>query len=294
MKKFTLLSNLLNSQLYLLVLSNKDTLYLKKKSVNDIVGFIFFLLIIVSIFGCAGGKKQIRVSSYKKPAIVLPKTVDGRVPKSYSVNGVTYYPLLSGEGFVQEGMASWYGKDFHGKKTSNRETYNMYDKTAAHKTLPFGTYVRVENLSNQREVIVRINDRGPFVKGRIVDLSYGAGRQIGLVGPGVARVRMVALSRKIGRIKSGNDYIPLVEAADFRKGKFTIQVGAFENKDNAQSLVERLRVIFSHVTVTTYVSPQEKTLYRVRVSLSNDLTGANKMVDKLKYLGFSETFIVAL
>ncbi|TET93381.1 MAG: septal ring lytic transglycosylase RlpA family protein [Desulfobacteraceae bacterium] len=307
MKKFTLLSNLLNSQLYFLVLSNKDlsaialaqarragTLYLKKKSVNDIVGFIFFLLIIVSIFGCAVGKKQIRVSSYKKPAIVLPKRVDGRLPKSYSVNGVAYYPLLSGEGFVQEGMASWYGKKFHGKKTSTGEIYNMYKKTAAHKTLPFGTYVKVENLSNLREVVVRINDRGPFVKDRIIDLSYGAGRQIGLVGPGVARVRLVALSRKIGRIKSGNDYMPLVEAKDFRKGEFTIQVGAFENKDNARRLVERLRVIFSHVTITTYVSPKGETLYRVRVSLSKDLTRANEMVDKLKYLGFSETFIVAL
>ena len=170
----------------------------------------------------------------------------------------------------------------------------MYGKTAAHKTLPFGTYVRVENLSNLKEIIVRINDRGPFVTGRIIDLSYGAGRQIGLAGPGVAKVRLVALSRKIGRIKSGNDYVPLVEAADFRKGKFTIQVGAFENKDNALRLVDRLRVIFRYVTITTYVSPQEKTLYRVRVSLSNDLTGANKMLDKLKYLGFSETFIVAL
>lgn len=255
--------------------------------------FISFLLII-GIFGCAGSKEQIRVSSYKKPAIVLPKTMDGRVPQSYSVNGAVYYPLLSGEGFVQEGMASWYGKDFHGKKTSNGEIYNMYGKTAAHKTLPFGTYVRVENLSSLKEVIVRINDRGPFVTGRIIDLSYGAGRQIGLVGPGVAKVRLVALSRKIGRIKSGNEYVPLVEAADFRKGEFTIQVGAFENKDNALRLVDRLRVIFSYVTITTYVSPQEKTLHRVRVSLSNDLTGANKMVDKLKYLGFSETFIVAL
>jgi rare lipoprotein A len=255
---------------------------------------IFFILIIIGIFGCAGSKEQIRVSSYKKPAIVLPKTMDGRIPKSYSVNGVAYYPLLSGEGFVQKGMASWYGKDFHGKKTSNGEIYNMYDKTAAHKTLPFGTYVRVENLSNLKEVIVRINDRGPFVTGRIIDLSYGAGRQIGLVGPGVAKVRLVALSRKIGRIKSGNDYVPLVEAAEFRKGKFTIQVGAFENKENALRLVDRLRVIFRYVTITTYVSPQEKTLFRVRVSLSNNLTGANKMVDKLKYLGFSKTFIVAL
>ena len=256
--------------------------------------FVALLFIIVIFFGCAGSKEKIRVSSYKKQAIVLPKTMDGRVPKSYSVNGVAYYPLLSGEGFVQKGIASWYGKDFHGKKTSNGETYNMHGKTAAHKTLPFGTYVNVVNLANRREVIVRINDRGPFVKGRIIDLSYGAGRQIGLVGPGVAKVRLVALSRKIGQIKSGNDYVPLVEAVDFRKGKFTIQVGAFENKDNALRLVDRLRVIFSYVTITTYVSPQEKTLYRVRVSLSNDLTGANKMVDKLKYLGFSETFIVAL
>ena len=256
--------------------------------------FVALLFIIVIFFGCAGSKEKIRVSSYKKQAIVLPKTMDGRVPKSYSVNGVAYYPLLSGEGFVQKGMASWYGKDFHGKKTSNGEIYNMYSKTAAHKTLPFGTYVKVENLSNLKEVIVRINDRGPFVIGRIIDLSYGAGRQIGLVGPGVAKVRLVALSRKIGQIRSGNDYVPLVEAADFRKGKFSIQIGAFENKDNALRLVDRLRVIFSYVTITTYVSPQEKTLYRVRVSLSNDLTEANKMVDKLKYLGFSETFIVAI
>ena len=256
--------------------------------------FVTLLFIIVIFFGCAGSKEKIRVSSYKKQAIVLPKTMDGRVPKSYSVNGVAYYPLLSGEGFVQKGIASWYGKDFHGKKTSNGEIYNMYSKTAAHKTLPFGTYVRVENLSNRKEVIVRINDRGPFVTGRIIDLSYGAGRQIGLAGPGVAKVRLAALSRKIGRMKSGNGYVPLVEAADFRKGKFSIQVGAFENKDNAIRLGDRLRVIFHYVTITTYVSPQDKTLYRVRVSLSNDLIGANKMVDKLKYLGFSETFIVAL
>ena len=252
------------------------------------------LLLIIGILGCAGRKEEIRVSSYTKPAIVLPKTMDGRVPKSYSVKGITYYPLLGEEGFVQEGMASWYGKDFHGKKTSNGEIYNMYDMTAAHKTLPFGTYIRVDNLSNNKEVIVRINDRGPFIMGRIVDLSYSAARRIGLVGPGTAKLRLAALSRKVGRIKSGNDYIPLVETVNFRKGNYTIQVGAFEDKNNAQRLAERLRVDFCHVTIATYVSAKEKTLYRVRVSLSHDLTGANKMIDKLKYLGFSETFIVAL
>jgi rare lipoprotein A len=254
----------------------------------------FFILLIIGIFGYSCSKRQIVVSSYKKPAIVLPKKTDGRFPKSYSVNGVTYYPLVNEEGFVQEGMASWYGKEFHGKKTSSGEIYDMYEITAAHKTLPLGTYVKVENLSNLREVIVRINDRGPFVAGRIIDLSYTAGRRIGLVGPGVAKVRLVALSRKVGRIKSGDGYVPLVEAGNFRQGQFTVQVGAFENKDNALRLVDRLRVIFNHVTITTYVSPQNDILYRVRVSLSKDLSRAYKMVDKLKYLGFSETFIVAL
>jgi rare lipoprotein A len=253
-----------------------------------------YVLLIIGICGCACSKGQIRVSSYKKPAIVLPKKTDGSFPKSYSVNGVTYYPLVTEEGFVQEGMASWYGSKFHGRKTSSGEVYDMHDTTAAHKTLPFGTYVKVENLSNFKEVIVRINDRGPFVMGRIIDLSYVAAKRIGLIGPGVAKVRVVALSRTIGRIKSGNGYVPLVETEDFKKGKFTIQVGAFEDKDNALRLADRLKVIFNHVTITTYLSPQENILYRVRVSLSKDLTAANKMVDTLNYLGFSETFIVAL
>jgi rare lipoprotein A len=211
-------------------------LYLKKKSTNDFVGLIFFLLIIICIVGCGVSKQQIRVSSYKKPA----------------------------------------------------------DKTAAHKTLPFGTYVKVKNLSNLREAIVRINDRGPFVKGRIIDLSYSAARGIGLVGPGVARVRVVALSKEVGKIKSGNKYKPLVEAKDFKKGEFTIQVGAFEDEDNARRLADRLRVIFDHVTITTYVPYEGGTFYRVRVSLSEDLTEASQIVKKLEYLGFSENFIVAL
>jgi rare lipoprotein A len=252
------------------------------------------LILIIGIFGCAAGKKQIKVSTYKKPAIILPETVEGRLPKPYIVNGVPYYPLPSGEGFVQKGTASWYGKKFHGKKTANGEIYNMYDKTAAHKTLPFGTYAKVENQSNLREIVVRINDRGPFVKGRIVDLSYGAARAIGLVGPGVARVRLVALSKEVGKIKSGNKYKPLLEVRDFKKGKFTIQVGAFEKEDNAKKLAERLRVIFDHVTISTYIPNEGKTLYRVRVSLSKDITEAGQIVKKLEYLGFSENFIVAL
>ncbi len=227
--------------------------------------FIFSLLIAVSIFGCAVSNRQ-----------------------------VPYYPLPDREGFVQEGMASWYGKGFHRNKTANGEIFNMYDKTAAHKTLPFGTYLKVENLSNLRQVVVRINDRGPFVKGRIIDLSYGAAREIGLIGPGVTRVRLVALSREVDKIESGKDSRPLVRARDFKKGRFAIQVGAFEIEDNAKRLVRRLRVIFDNVTLTTYKPDTGKSVYQVRVSASKDLTEAGQIVKKLEYLGFSDPFIVAL
>ena len=248
---------------------------------------IFFLLITVSIFGCAVRDKQ--TPRYKETDIVLLEKLE-----PYSVNGRLYYPVARRAGFVQEGMASWYGKGFHRKKTASGQIFNMWGKTAAHKTLPFGTYVRVENVSNQREVVVRINDRGPFVKGRIIDLSYGAAREIGLIGPGVTRVRLVALSKEVGKIKSGNTYRPLVEARHFRKGRFTIQVGAFENEGNARRLAKRLRVIFDNVTIMTYIRYSGKILYRVRVSTSKDLTEAGRIVKKLEYLGFSESFIVAL
>jgi len=250
---------------------------------------LFLLITSVAVFGCAGSKERIPTTGHAKPALVLPETT-----KPYTVNGASYYPLPSEEGFVQVGVASWYGKDFHRKNTSSGEMYNMYDKTAAHKTLPFGTYVRVENLSNSKEVIVRINDRGPFVKQRVIDLSYSAAREIGLIGPGTARVRLVALSKGIGKIKSGNTQKTLVEAKDFNRGKFTVQVGAFENRENAKRLAGRLRVIFDYVTITPYEPYSTRTLYRVRVSLSENMTEAGIIVKRLEYLGFSETFIVAL
>lgn len=226
--------------------------------------------------------------------MVLPETVDSKLQGPYTIDGVPYYSLPSEEGFVEEGIASWYGGKFHGRKTANGELYDMYEKTAAHKTLPFGTHVKVANLSNGKEVLVRINDRGPFVKGRIIDLSFAAAKDIALIDPGTTRVRLVALSRKVGTIRMGDTYKPLVEARNFRKGKFTVQVGAFTTEDNAMRLAERLRVLFDHVTITTYVPHDGTVFYRVRVSLNEDLNETNQVVEKLEYLGFSQTFIVAL
>lgn len=250
---------------------------------------LIVLFVSLALCSCGGSKRRLPSTTYTKPAIVLPETT-----KPYSVDGVSYYPLPSGEGFVQEGVASWYGRKFHGRKTSSGEIYNMYDDTAAHKTLPFGTRVRVENLSNPKEIVVRINDRGPFVKQRIIDLSYGAAKKIGLVGPGTARVRLTALSKKVGTVRAGTTRKPLVEATDFNKGRFTIQVGAFQERENAERLGARLRVIFDYVSITPHVPLNSEIFYRVRVSLSESLTGAGRIVKELEYLGLSETFIVAL
>ncbi|MBA4696238.1 MAG: septal ring lytic transglycosylase RlpA family protein [Legionella sp.] len=118
-----------------------------------------------------------------------------RNPKAYTIFGKTYRILEKSQGYKARGVASWYGAKFHRRKTSSGDRYNMYAMTAAHKTLPLPTYVRVRNLSNGREVIVKVNDRGPFYKDRIIDLSYAAGAKLGLLVKGVAMVEVEALPR---------------------------------------------------------------------------------------------------
>jgi len=122
---------------------------------------------------------------------------------------------------TETGLASWYGHPYHGRAAANGEIYDMEKLTAAHRTLPFGTYVRVTNLDNGKTVEVRIIDRGPFVDGRIIDLSHAAARQIDMIGPGIARVRVDVLSQ------------PLVSTAD---NWYAVQAGAFQDKDRAESL----------------------------------------------------------
>jgi len=125
---------------------------------------------------------------YKK----LPGQVDPKI-QPYSVMGKTYWPVQSALGFREEGYASWYGMDFHGKKTATGETYDMFSVSAAHKTLPLGSKVRVTNLENGRELELMVNDRGPFVDGRIIDLSYASARLRGMADNGLARVRVVGV-----------------------------------------------------------------------------------------------------
>ena len=181
---------------------------------------------LAALGGCA-------TKTVPPPAKPSPDVARPSKPKPYKVLGQWYTPMADARGFQQRGIASWYGEDFHGRQTSNGETYDMYGISAAHKTLPLGTYVRVVNLDNNRSLDVRINDRGPFVHGRIIDLSYGAARKLGVVGPGTAPVEIVALGTPApGTSPDKPGYLPV----DYYSGNFTFQVGAFVDRANAQRL----------------------------------------------------------
>ncbi len=208
-------------------------------------------------------------------------------PIKFLANGISPCRIL--KVFVERGIASWYGKDFHGKKTSNGEIYDMYAMTAAHKTLPLGTYVRVHNLENNRRLEVRINDRGPFVRGRIIDLSYTAAKELGIVGPGTAKVEIVALGTPAAT--DGGTGRTFVQG-DYFSGNFTFQVGAFANRENAERLKCKLAEQYKNAHVSLY-DRGDKIFYRVRVGAFKTLEDAvlNEVI--LIQDGYPDAFMVA-
>jgi len=180
-------------------------------------------------------------------------------------------------GYTEEGNASWYGEPFNGRRASNGEIYDMYKLTAAHRTLPFDTMVRVTNLNNGRSTTVRITDRGPFVENRVIDLSLAAAREIDLVGPGVAPVRVEVLGGNV----------------DPTSGFFTVQVGAFKDRGNAERLRDRLNASYPPVFIQQYDGP-EGTYYRVRVGKISGEDGARQLGEQLRSREGFETFVTRL
>jgi rare lipoprotein A len=169
---------------------------------------------------------------------------------------------------VQYGVASWYGSDFHGKETSSGEVYDMYQLTCAHNTLPLGTMVMVTNLENGSSVEVKVNDRGPFVKDRIIDLSYAAARILGIREKGTAMVKVEFIG-------------PLVEQIQ----RFTVQVGSFIDEGNAQRLADQLRKGFENVYVTIVETSTQK-YHRVRVGQFETEESALNIAEKLAQMGY--------
>jgi len=174
-------------------------------------------------------------------------------------------PVPAPVGYTEAGNASWYGAPFHGRRASNGEVYDMYKLTAAHRTLPFETMVRVTNMGNGKSTVVRITDRGPFVDNRIIDLSFAAAREIESVGPGVVPVRVEVLSPGV----------------DPTLGFFTVQVGAFRDRANAERLRERLAVSYSPIFIQQYDSP-DGIFYRVRVGKVSGEDAARQFGEQLR------------
>jgi rare lipoprotein A len=240
------------------------------------------LLLGVGLAACGGPNYRVKVID--KPGSDLKGT-----QKPYEVNGERYDPIRNADGYSEEGTASWYGPDFHGRKTSNGEVYDMHEWTAAHKTLPMNVYVRVINRSNGCQCVVRINDRGPFVKGRIIDLSYAAAKELGVVGPGTASVRIEALGYREA-VAGGS--ITYRRPASYVAGPFTVQVGAFTVPQNARRLADELRRSYGEASVVEgWVAGQK--YHRVRVGLYQTMAAAVQAESEFEGKGFRNCFVVA-
>ncbi len=210
-------------------------------------------------------------------------------PASYVVYGKRYYTLKTSTGYRETGQASWYGTKFHGRRTSSGEPYDMYAMTAAHKTLPLPRYVEVTNLANGRSVIVRVNDRGPFHSGRIIDLSYAAAVKLDMLGNGTSRVEVRAINP--GGSTPQPDPEPLQAFVPPAAGKSPIflQVGAFSNRNNAERLrrniegqdVGGVRIVEADTTSGTF--------FKVQVGPLPDIGEADRIAQVLKPLGVSAT-----
>jgi rare lipoprotein A len=192
-------------------------------------------------------------------------------------------PLPATIGFIETGVASWYGHPYHGRTTSNGETYDMEEMTAAHLQLPFGTVVRVTNLDSKKSVEVRINDRGPFVKKRIIDLSQAAARQIDMIGSGTAEVRVEVVSAPGGLLSPLVDRETLIsESVPCGAGPFYgAQVGSFTDRDNAERLRGKMAHDYGESYVVAAASGTGDTVYRVVVGAAGRTAELDSVRKKL-------------
>ena len=258
-------------------------------------------LIILTLLILSGCATSPTTSSRDSAPGAAPTTLPGDAvprhePRSrygngpyYQVYGETYRVLDSSYGYRERGVASWYGKKFHGRKTSNQETYDMYAMTAAHKTLPLPTYVRVRNLKNNRAIIVRVNDRGPFVDNRLIDLSYSAALKLDLVTAGTGLVEVTAIS-----FDEAPEQQPVrIAAPEPAYGnEIFVQVGAFGDANNARRRYAFLRDNGISRAFVVEDAAQTPTLYRVRIGPIADVSQFDSLVVRLRNLGISETHLV--
>ena len=212
------------------------------------------------------------VTSHRLAAALLPLLLAALLTACSSIRPALR-PSGSSAGFgsaQQRGIASWYGPGFNGRRTANGERYDMHELTAAHPTLPFGTLVEVKNLANARAVVVRINDRGPFAKRRIIDLSYAAARSIGVYGPGTAQVELRVVDEHV------------------LDSRYTVQVGAFSDPERAVAVHGNMVKVFPETFVHS-----DGTWHRVQVGLFDDRENAESLRRELAAMGVTAVVVAA-
>lgn len=217
--------------------------------------------------------------------IIEPLSILGN-QKSYSINGINYQILKTSIGYKSKGKASWYGSKFHGHNTSNGEVYNMFAMTAAHKTLPLPTYLKVTNLDNNKRVIVRVNDRGPFHGGRILDLSYAAAVKLGYAGKGTANIYVEAIDPAMWKLQQQ-------VGSKNNSGNIYLQVGAFSSINAANKIKSQLELAFSNVMIQISSDDKHKPrLHKVQVGPLSSAINVENIKLKISDMGFGIPILV--
>lgn len=234
------------------------------------------VLISVTLWGCARHPAEPVGGSGTRQAVLEPARSERGNPPFYEVMGQRHYVLDSAAGYRMTGVASWYGEKFHGRETSSGEVYDMYGLTAAHTTLPLPTWVEVTHLENGRRVVVKINDRGPFLHNRIIDLSYGAAEALNMVSAGTAPVEVRVLGA------------PAVRSTQ----RIYLQAGAFTRQDSATRLADMLTEAgFAQINIDAddMTSPN---LYRVRLGPFKDVDAVDAAIASIIFLGLDKPHLV--
>lgn len=197
-------------------------------------------------------------------------------PSTYQIHGKHYHVLASAANYDKIGTASWYGKEFHGRLTANREVYDMYQYSAASKTLPIPSYVRVTNLANGKSLVVRVNDRGPYKSGRLIDLSYGAAQKLGFVQQGITQVRVTTLHSE--QVPHASHYLRMASFANYHNAEhFQAQLAQLTDDD---------------IRIETTTNAQHRTLYRVEVGPFDNRDDCQEAKQFFQEQGYSHTFAV--
>jgi len=275
------------------------------------------LILVITGCGFFGGLSSNGGGDYAPSAKLDPARIKDAVPRTepksrggnrnpYTVLGKTYAVLPSADGFKERGTASWYGSKFHGRLTANGEKYDMYAMTAAHKHLPLPSYVKVKNLENGKTIVVRVNDRGPFHGGRVIDLSYAAATKLGMLAKGTARVEVESIDPEqwgkqqqkpaATRIAHSQPAKSVVNKLDNESELLYLQVGAFSQLDAAQSIQNQLLAAFSRSAadyrIVIHPTQAQTPVYRVRIGPLPDMQALQQVKSTTALNAFDKMYAV--